>query len=347
MLRKTETASLIITASLWVIFGICAIFIPISKKEEPQKFISVKITLPAVEKVEKEVEPPKQQANLEQVVKQDIVQEKTVVPETPKQEVAPKTETPVKTQPKPEQKTTTSTPKKELAKTVETPVKPSTPVKQELQQSMEDAIAAQNANKSKKTVEEVDWDAMFGSSSVTTNESSQSSKSQVQKVLDNQQALVGEAGTSSSNDSSVVASSKSQNTENSASTNTSSMLQNIATKEYVSSNSSFSSVVNIEGKTDVAGGTLIQLEDGKMRKLIFPSEPKITLSETSKIETSVNVKIEFLVLKDGSVTNIKINNEALITLEIVSEIKNQVSKWRFDKSDSDGHGHFNYSIIKK
>ena len=42
-----------------------------------------------------------------------------------------------------------------------------------------------------------------------------------------------------------------------------------------------------------------------------------------------------------------LKNEALLSLEIVNSIKNQLSEWHFDSSDGDGHGRFNYSIIKK
>ena len=329
-LKKSELQSLIITSSLWVIFLLCAVFIPVAQKEEEKKYVSVKLTLAPVEKVEKKVE----QSKVEQ--KPAVPEQVVKAPEPVKTEPV-KAPEPVKTEPvkKTEQKTQTA------AKTTT-----STPAKQELQKSVDELMAEQNAKSTKKSVDEVDWDALFGTSStVATNESKTSSNSN-QKVASNQSALSGSAGTSYANSSSVSATSQNQS-NSSVQSNTNAMLSKIVTKEYVISSSNFDFKVEIKESTSNDGSTVIQLEDGKIRKLIFPREPKITLPENAKIEKSVNIEISFQVLKNGSVTNVKISNEALISPEVANEIKRQIENWRFDESDSDGHGLFNYSIIKK
>lgn len=341
-LKKSELQSLIITSSLWLIFLLCVVFIPVTQKEEEKKYISVKLTLAPVEKVEKKVEQSKVEqkpAVPEQVVKapEPVKTEPVKAPEPVKKE-APKVSEPAKkaeTVAKTEQKTQSA------AKTTT-----STPVKQELQQSVEDAIASQNAKSTKKSVDEVDWDALFGTSSTVATNESKSSSSKNQTVANNQSALSGAAGTSSANSSSVSATSQNQS-NSSVQSNTNAMLSKIVTKEYVISSSNFDFKVEIKESTSNDGSTVIQLEDGKIRKLIFPREPKITLPENAKIEKSVNIEISFQVLKNGSVTNVKISNEALISTEVANEIKRQIENWRFDESDSDGHGLFNYSIIKK
>lgn len=105
--------------------------------------------------------------------------------------------------------------------------------------------------------------------------------------------------------------------------------------------------MEISGIAKGDGGTLIQLENGEMRILLYPKEPEIVLPEDSNVETSVNIEIYFQVLKNGSVTSIQISNEALISPKIATEIKNQIAQWRFNEANSNGQGHFNYSIIKK
>lgn len=348
-LKKSELQSLIITSSLWVIFLLCAVFIPVAQKEEEKKYISVKLTLAPVEKIEKLVEKEVEQ----NVVEEEKIPAPESVQKSPEPEQVVKAPEPVKTEPvkAPEPVKTEpvkTEPVKKTEQKTQTAAKttPSTPVKQELQKSVEESMAEQNAKSTKKSVDEVDWDALFGTSSTVATNESKSSSSQNQKVASNQAALSGSAGTSSANSSSVSATSQNQS-NSSVQSNTNAMLSKIVTKEYVISSSSFDFKVEIKESTSNDGSTVIQLEDGKIRKLIFPREPKITLPENAKIEKSVNIEISFQVLKNGSVTNVKISNEALISPEVANEIKRQIENWRFDESDSDGHGLFNYSIIKK
>ena len=346
MIKKSETLSLIITLSLWLIFTLCSIFVPISQKDEKEKYISVKLSLPPVEKVEKQTE------KIEKPVREDISEISPAKPEVvekveviEKTEVVAKTEPvvktePVKTEPVKTENAKVSSPKQEQT---------FTPAKQQLQKSTEELIAEQNAKKSTKTVEEVDWDAMFGgTSTVSSNQTTNSSKQEIQTVQNDSNALSGSAGIAASTTTSpYAASSENQNSNDEKETNTGTMLSNISGKKYETATQDLSSVVEFTGTAKGDGGTLIQLENGEMRILLDPQEPKIILPEDANIETSVNIEIYFQVLKNGSVTSIQISNEALISPKIATEIKNQIAQWRFNEANSNGQGHFNYSIIKK
>ena len=346
MIKKSETLSLIITLSLWLIFTLCSIFVPIPQKDEKEKYISVKLSLPPVEKVEKQTE------KIEKPVREDISEISPIKPEVvekveviEKTEVVAKTEPvvktePVKTEPVKTENAKVSSPKQEQT---------FTPAKQQLQKSTEELIAEQNAKKSTKTVEEVDWDAMFGgTSTVSSNQTTNSSKQEIQTVQNDSNALSGSAGiAASTTTSSYAASSENQNSNDEKETNTGTMLSNISGKKYETATQDLSSVVEFTGTAKGDGGTLIQLENGEMRILLDPQEPKIILPEDANIETSVNIEIYFQVLKNGSVTSIQISNEALISPKIATEIKNQIAQWRFNEANSNGQGHFNYSIIKK
>ena len=346
MIKKSETLSLIITLSLWLIFTLCSIFVPIPQKDEKEKYISVKLSLPPVEKVEKQTE------KIEKPVREDISEISPAKPEVvekveviEKTEVVAKTESvvktePVKTEPVKTENAKVSSPKQEQT---------FTPAKQQLQKSTEELIAEQNAKKSTKTVEEVDWDAMFGgSSTVSSNQTTNSSNQEIQTVQNDSNALSGSAGiAASTTTSSYAASSENQNSNDEKETNTGTMLSNISGKKYETTTQDLSSVVEFTGTAKGDGGTLIQLENGEMRILLDPKEPNIILPEDANIETSVNIEIYFQVLKNGSVTSIQISNEALISPKIATEIKNQIAQWRFNEANSNGQGHFNYSIIKK
>ena len=346
MIKKSETLSLIITLSLWLIFTLCSIFVPIPQKDEKEKYISVKLSLPPVEKVEKQTE------KIEKPVREDISEISPAKPEVvekveviEKTEVVAKTESvvktePVKTEPVKTENAKVSSPKQEQT---------FTPAKQQLQKSTEELIAEQNAKKSTKTVEEVDWDALFGgTSTVSSNQTTNSSNQEIQTVQNDSNALSGSAGiAASTTTSSYAASSENQNSNDEKETNTGTMLSNISGKKYETTTQDLSSVVEFTGTAKGDGGTLIQLENGEMRILLDPQEPKIILPEDANIETSVNIEIYFQVLKNGSVTSIQISNEALISPKIATEIKNQIAQWRFNEANSNGQGHFNYSIIKK
>ena len=346
MIKKSETLSLIITLSLWLIFTLCSIFVPIPQKDEKEKYISVKLSLPPVEKVEKQTEkiekPVREEVSEISPIKPEVVEKVEVIEKTEavaKTEPVVKTE-PVKTEPVKTENAKVSSPKQEQT---------FTPAKQQLQKSTEELIAEQNAKKSTKTVEEVDWDAMFGgTSTVSSNQTTNSSNQPIQTVQNDSNALSGSAGiAASTTTSSYAASSENQNSNDEKETNTGTMLSNISGKKYETATQDLSSVVEFTGTAKGDGGTLIQLENGEMRILLNPKELEIVLPENSNVETSILIEVSFQVLKNGTVSGIQITNEALISPKIAAEIKNQIAKLRFNEADSNGQGRLNCSIIKK
>ena len=172
MLKKTEIISLIITFSLWVSFVLVAIFVPMETKKTEENFVSVKITLPPLpekqeQKKEAEATTKTPEAEETQVLEVEKTPAEKAAPETPKEEKVveePKKQAPKKTEP--------ATTKASGTKSSEK--KASQPVKQELVQSVEDAMA--NQQSSTKSVDDVDWDAIFGTSSESTSSSIEQKK---------------------------------------------------------------------------------------------------------------------------------------------------------------------------
>jgi hypothetical protein len=342
-LKKSSLISGIITFSLWTIFTIVVILVPVKSKEEKKDFVTVSIKLPPMEEiVEKEdkIEPtpiPVEEPKIKEVQK---TEEKPVIKESDVKEVQKTVE------PKVEQKTESKTQQKQE-------VKPKaeekfTPVKQELQKSVDELMAEQNAAKPKKSVDEVDWSAMF-ETDLEPKASSSKESSEKQHIGNNSDSLVGKAGSGTSVANKSASSSTTDNDfSNNTPTNTESFLSSVSEKKYESETSSLKSSVEIDSVL-TKDTVVISMDDGKLRNLIFPKQPTINLPENAQIDASLEITIYFLVKADGSVpyTEIKISNEALLSLEIVNSIKNQLSEWRFDSSDGDGHGRFNYSIIKK
>ena len=97
MIKKSETLSLIITLSLWIIFTLCSIFVPIPQKEEKEKYISVKLSLSPMEKVET-TEKTEVVAKSEPVKTEPVAKTESVKTEPVKSEPVAKTES-VKTEP--------------------------------------------------------------------------------------------------------------------------------------------------------------------------------------------------------------------------------------------------------
>lgn len=341
--KKSSLISGIITFSLWTIFFIVIIFVPVKSKEEKKDFVTVSIKLPPIEEIvekEEKTDPapiPVEKPKVEEVEK---TEEKPVIKESDEKEVQKKDE------PKVEQKSETKTQSKEVAKPKAE--EKFTPAKQELQKSVDELMAEQNSAKSKKSVDDFDWSSMF-ETDLEPKASSSKDAPEKQHIGNNSDSLVGKAGSGTSVANKSASSSTTDNDfSNNIPTNTESFLSSVSEKKYESETSSLKSSVEIDSVL-TKDTVVISMDDGKLRKLMFPKEPKINLPENTQIDASLEITIYFLVKANGSVpySEIKISNEALLSLEIVNSIKNQLSEWHFDSSDGDGHGRFNYSIIKK
>ena len=195
-------------------------------------------------------------------------------------------------------------------------------------------------------------DSMFDDVVAETNTSSQSVSKNVNR-MDNSSALSGSAAVAADSTSGSV-SAKADRAEkpSSASSATSAMLSKISAAQYsttIGNGLSSKSDVKVAQSTD--GKLAIELSDGSARVLLEPLKPVIIISEENgkRIDSSRQVVISFRILAAGNVpfSGITITPSSALPEEIQSEIKDQVSTWRFAPASSDGQAKFEYSIIKR
>lgn len=195
-------------------------------------------------------------------------------------------------------------------------------------------------------------DSMFDDVVAETNTSSQSVSKNVNR-MDNSSALSGSAAVAADSTSgSVSATADRAEKPSSASSATSAMLSKISAAQYsttIGNGLSSKSDVKVAQSTD--GKLAIELSDGSARVLLEPLKPVIIISEENgkRIDSSRQVVISFRILAAGNVpfSGITITPSSALPEEIQSEIKDQVSTWRFAPASSDGQAKFEYSIIKR
>ena len=195
-------------------------------------------------------------------------------------------------------------------------------------------------------------DSMFDDVVAETNTSSQSVSKNVNR-MDSSSALSGSAAVAADSASgSVSATADRAEKPSSASSATSAMLSKISAAQYsttIGNGLSSKSDVKVAQSTD--GKLAIELSDGSARVLLEPLKPVIIISEENgkRIDSSRQVVISFRILAAGNVpfSGITITPSSALPEEIQSEIKDQVSTWRFAPASSDGQAKFEYSIIKR
>ena len=195
-------------------------------------------------------------------------------------------------------------------------------------------------------------DSMFDDVVAETNTSSQSVSKNVNR-MNNSSALSGSAAVAADSTSgSVSATADRAEKPSSASSATSAMLSKISAAQYsttIGNGLSSKSDVKVAQSTD--GKLAIELSDGSARVLLEPLKPVIIISEENgkRIDSSRLVVISFRILAAGNVpfSGITITPSSALPEEIQSEIKDQVSTWRFAPASSDGQAKFEYSIIKR
>lgn len=195
-------------------------------------------------------------------------------------------------------------------------------------------------------------DSMFDDVVAETNTSSQSVSKNVNR-MDSSSALSGSAALAADSASgSVSAAADRAEKPSSASSATSAMLSKISAAQYsttIGNGLSSKSDVMVAQSTD--GKLAIELSDGSARVLLEPLKPVIIISEENgkRIDSSRQVVISFRILAAGNVpfSGITITPSSALPEEIQSEIKDQVSTWRFAPASSDGQAKFEYSIIKR
>lgn len=374
------------TGILWLILVVLMSVCPGFRKPERYKTISIMLEPvsesisekseklnPAAEKIEntnaKEAAAP---ANIEKAVEKQSEPAKPVqkpAEQIKKQETAKKAHNPAaKTVEKPAKsaepvKPAESKPensKAAPAKTVEQPkAAPKVPetttapapkkAKIKYKKSLDELMEEQmGASAKQKAFDE----SMFDDVVAETNTSSQSVSKNVNR-MDSSSALSGSAAVAADSASgSVSATADRAEKPSSASSATSAMLSKISAAQYsttIGNGLSSKSDVKVAQSTD--GKLAIELSDGSARVLLEPLKPVIIISEENgkRIDSSRQVVISFRILAAGNVpfSGITITPSSALPEEIQSEIKDQVSTWRFAPASSDGQAKFEYSIIKR
>lgn len=374
------------TGILWLILVVLMSVCPGFRKPERYKTISIMLEPvsesisekseklnPAAEKIEnanaKEAAAP---ANIEKAVEKQSEPAKPVqkpAEQIKKQETAKKADNPAaKTVEKPAKsaepvKPAESKPensKAAPAKTVEQPkAAPKVPetttapapkkAKIKYKKSLDELMEEQMGASAKQKAFD---DSMFDDVVAETNTSSQSVSKNVNR-MDSSSALSGSAAVAADSTSgSVSATADRAEKPSSASSATSAMLSKISAAQYsttIGNGLSSKSDVKVAQSTD--GKLAIELSDGSARVLLEPLKPVIIISEENgkRIDSSRQVVISFRILAAGNVpfSGITITPSSALPEEIQSEIKDQVSTWRFAPASSDGQAKFEYSIIKR
>lgn len=368
---KSKNFSFILTVFIWLVIFISLVVIKPTQKEP--KYKEIQIVLDSVKKIEKKenlttekkdtlaknqkenqqvakTEPKENKENIEQKVE-------TPVPPVEKQKVEPKKEVQNKIVEKiPEKKVAEKQKevKKPAAKPVEKkveskPAEKPAPIKEvsktepvKYAKSVEDLMEEQFQEK--KSVEDFDWDSMFG-------DDSDSNTSSETKKITTKNTTTGTAGSVSESQNAVVSSTtKSNNTSQKVSESTSGKLSQISNAEFVGK-SNISEKTSVETSVGSNGKVSVKMQNGQSRVLLSPSEPKIYISEEGAklIEGSVTVVINFTVLESGTVPSgeISITPASLLPSTVRNEIVSQLSKWRFEADDFAALARLEFSIVKK
>lgn len=324
------------TVLFWLLF---LIFSFVIKPQPKKKYKEVQIVLSSTPVVQKsEVAPAPAEAASAQ---SEPAQTQPVV-ETPAP--APKAEPVQKTVETPKPKTQTQ-PKSSSA------AKPAPAPQQTMSEPIEyavdpmEAFAAQTAKKKKQ---DFDWSQFDDDEPVETTTSTQS-----RTVQNNEPAFSGSAGTAATEDSSKVTSTSSSTGSKSdtASSSTSNALLEIKNSTFKGNAANgVQSETSAKTKTSGTGKVEMEMSNGRSRALLYPEKPAINLSAPAAAtidKSTPAVSVTFKVLESGNVIEIKITPESVLSQIVRDEIKNQISKWRFEPADYIATATFEYKIVKK
>lgn len=348
---------LIGTGIFWFLLLICALLIkPVQKKP---KYKEVQIVLSSTPKKEKSAENPAPAASSSSVSEStpQTVAEKPAEPvqkpaETPVQKTAEpvvkKTvETPIKKQAEASSKKQAQAPAKKPAQSVKEPVKEE-PV---YAKTFEQQWAEQMATKKSSSSDYDPWAAMEDDFEENTNETSSNQNTIVNNTTP---AFEGTAAQTVAKDEPETSSSSSSSTEKkqTASSGTIKALSSIKSQTYAGGNAAngIEAETNVKTTNSGSGKVEMVMSNGSSRALLEPSKPVINLSDAASmtIDGSRKVVIQFRVVESGNVPRAEISiTPASILSELVrNEIKDQVSKWRFEAADYSATAEFEYKIVK-
>ena len=244
-------------------------------------------------------------------------------------------------QSKPQQKQTAQPPAKPAPAPKKVEDKPFVPEYFDPMEQLNRNISKKSENKTANTIDWAKVDA--NTTSTATN-----APSQVTAVDE----LSGSAGTASSKNKPVSASStQSKTSSTAASTGTTNALRDIAATSYSKvSGNGVSSVATVKTGGTTDGKVAVQMTDGTARTLLDPATPSISLSTAAAalIDGKKEVTIRFSVTASGTVPVSGIQIIPSILHPIVrDEVTAQISRWRFSSADTAGNAVLEYTINVK
>lgn len=376
--KNANIFSILISFFSVVIFVIACIFL---KTKEKAVYKTIQIQLSPVSQNEK-ILPKEETKNLNKNLPLEEKTQEKVEEEIPKFQQNSQTQTQTQTKSSLEQteqrKTQQSPLQQNQIKTQSSQSQTSSKASQsqervnqpKIRKSIEELMAEQNAPKESQS--SVDWNQDFSQDEIS-NVQNQSSTVEP-KIASTKSSFYGTSGSVSStnNSASSSSSSKNQNQTQEVSNQTKSSLQDLENVNFSSSSSenslsenqnnfstssSNSSLSSFNSKnandSDNSEKILLKTVEGRPRQLISPLKPSISLSEknTSGIETNLHVTIMFTITANGSVPvgQISFSPSSVLSTELQSEIREQISKWIFsqDPNGSSGTASFDYIIQVK
>ena len=198
-------------------------------------------------------------------------------------------------------------------------------------QSIEDMAKNQ---KNKRKSETPEWDeSLFADSDTITDGNTEISYDDI-PLISSLEGVVASHSKYETIETSVYSSSNDVIEESSEVSN---ILNAISNRTYTDKGDGSSGFVEISS-AESGSGVSIKMSDGKVRTLLRPAEPVLSVSKENaqELDNSRKVSIRFTVLPDGTVPKSGIFIEPSISVDIDDEIKDQVSRWIFAKEPS-GH----------
>ena len=328
------------TAVVWFLLLIFFAFAPGVQKKEEFKTIQITLDVPQ-EKPEVQKTDIASQETAASKKTQTSPAKSDAAQSAPASQKKPSVQQPAKTAQKQAASPKTSSPAPVEAK--------SAPAKAKItyKKSVDELLAEQSGS-----AKSAQWDdSVFGDDTAAVSSSSTTNSTAVNKGVSGTSALSGTAASAALDTGKAVAKTDSA-VKTAATSATQNALGKIAAATYTMSAGngvSSSAKVNVEKKGD--GSVAVSMTDGSSRILLDPKKPVIFISDENAalIDSSRTVTVSFKVLAGGNVplSGIVISPSSLLPIQIQSEIRKQISQWRFKPASSDGQARFEYSIIKK
>lgn len=223
-------------------------------------------------------------------------------------------------------------------------------------------LMAEQLQKKADTKQTVWDDSLFDSDSDSAFQKEGSSLGKnvsSQKSISGTDAFSGTAGISSGGEKNLSAKSEpdsiGKNSSSAASSSTSSSLRKIASASVSSYrqtlSDSFSAETTVSAVQNAEGRVEMKMNDGSSRILLDPKKPSIIISKENGtlIDSQRTVEISFRILSGGNVpfSAISFSPSAALPVAIQSEIKEQISLWRFSPSSAESQAKFVLEIKKR